>query len=130
MTDLTDVYAISNEDILHIEPLQPKCQPKLSHNVPRLISQLLAMHPCPAQRKSHQLSCLLCTGAGSERVEDTGATGKQMAEGININKGLLALGNVISALTDRKGRRHIPYRDSKLTRILQVQYTLDTRFSL
>ncbi|DBA99762.1 hypothetical protein WJX82_005490 [Trebouxia sp. C0006] len=57
--------------------------------------------------------------AGSERADDTGATGKQLAEGININKGLLALGNVISALTDRKGRRHIPYRDSKLTRILQ-----------
>ena len=58
--------------------------------------------------------------AGSERAKDTGATGDQLAEGININKGLLALGNVISALTDRKGRRHIPYRDSKLTRILQV----------
>ena len=57
---------------------------------------------------------------GSERAKDTGATGDQLAEGININKGLLALGNVISALTDRKGRRHIPYRDSKLTRILQV----------
>ncbi|KAL3154275.1 hypothetical protein ABBQ32_013766 [Trebouxia sp. C0010 RCD-2024] len=57
--------------------------------------------------------------AGSERAKDTGATGDQLTEGININKGLLALGNVISALTDRKGRRHIPYRDSKLTRILQ-----------
>lgn len=65
--------------------------------------------------------------AGSERVEDTGATGKQMAEGININKGLLALGNVISALTDRKGRRHIPYRDSKLTRILQVHLLASAR---
>ena len=60
------------------------------------------------------------TGAGSERAKDTGATGNNLTEGININKGLLALGNVISALTDNKGRRHIPYRDSKLTRILQV----------
>ena len=48
-----------------------------------------------------------------------------MAEGISINRGLLALGNVISALTDEKkvrmgaGTAHIPYRDSKLTRILQ-----------
>jgi hypothetical protein len=40
--------------------------------------------------------------AGSERIKKTGATGKQMLEGININKGLLALGNVISALTDEK----------------------------
>jgi kinesin family protein 4/21/27 len=45
-----------------------------------------------------------------------------MQEGININKGLLALGNVISALTDEKraaGGGFAPYRDSKLTRILQ-----------
>lgn len=43
--------------------------------------------------------------------------------GIHINKGLLALGNVISALGDDKKRKegaHIPYRDSKLTRLLQV----------
>lgn len=57
--------------------------------------------------------------AGSERQKDTGASGQQLTEGININKGLLALGNVISALTESKERRHIPYRDSKLTRILQ-----------
>ena len=60
--------------------------------------------------------------AGSERIKKTGAVGKQLSEGININKGLLALGNVISALTDEKrsaaGTGHIPYRDSKLTRIL------------
>jgi len=43
-----------------------------------------------------------------------------MKEGISINKGLLALGNVIAALTEEsKNVRHIPYRDSKLTRILQ-----------
>lgn len=44
-----------------------------------------------------------------------------MKEGININMGLLSLGNVISALTEPNvnGKKHIPYRDSKLTRILQ-----------
>ena len=68
--------------------------------------------------------------AGSERAKDTGATGDQLAEGININKGLLALGNVISALTDRKGRRHIPYRDSKLTRILQVIHMCGFNFAI
>jgi len=57
--------------------------------------------------------------AGSERVKKTGATGSTLKEGININKSLLALGNVISALTDEsKKAGHIPYRDSKLTRIL------------
>lgn len=43
--------------------------------------------------------------------------------GVHINKGLLALGNVISALGDEKKRKegaHVPYRDSKLTRLLQV----------
>lgn len=42
-----------------------------------------------------------------------------MQEGISINKGLLALGNVIAALTDeKKSEKFVPYRDSKLTRIL------------
>jgi hypothetical protein len=58
--------------------------------------------------------------AGSERIKKTGATGMLLKEGISINKGLLCLGQVISALTEeKKGREHIPYRDSKLTRILQ-----------
>ena len=57
--------------------------------------------------------------AGSERAKRTGATGATLKEGISINKGLLSLGNVISALTDDKGKGHVPYRDSKLTRILQ-----------
>ena len=55
--------------------------------------------------------------AGSERIKKTGAVGTTLHEGININKGLFALGNVIAALTDSKAR-HIPYRVSKLTRIL------------
>ncbi len=60
--------------------------------------------------------------AGSERAKRTGAQGLQLKEGIDINKGLLALGNVISALGDdsKKGKSFVPYRDSKLTRILQV----------
>ncbi|KAJ8986221.1 hypothetical protein NQ317_009927 [Molorchus minor] len=58
--------------------------------------------------------------AGSERLKRTGATGERQKEGISINCGLLALGNVISALGDKSKRAlHIPYRDSKLTRLLQ-----------
>ncbi|GFR76078.1 chromosome-associated kinesin KIF4A [Elysia marginata] len=59
--------------------------------------------------------------AGSERTKRTMAEGERLKEGININKGLLALGNVISALGEEGDhkRKHIPYRDSKLTRILQ-----------
>ncbi|KAI9245151.1 P-loop containing nucleoside triphosphate hydrolase protein [Helicostylum pulchrum] len=58
--------------------------------------------------------------AGSERLKRTNAVGDRAKEGISINTGLLALGNVISALGDESRRvSHIPYRDSKLTRLLQ-----------
>ena len=58
--------------------------------------------------------------AGSERLKRTGATGDRAKEGISINSGLLALGNVISALGDKNKRAlHVPYRDSRLTRLLQ-----------
>ncbi|KAI7882048.1 kinesin-domain-containing protein [Lichtheimia hyalospora FSU 10163] len=60
--------------------------------------------------------------AGSERLKRTAAEGDRRKEGININAGLLALGNVISALADSTSNKrpaHIPYRDSKLTRLLQ-----------
>ena len=56
--------------------------------------------------------------AGSERTNKTGATGQTLKEGIKINMSLTALGNVISSLVDGK-TTHIPYRDSKLTRLLQ-----------
>jgi len=56
--------------------------------------------------------------AGSERQAKTGATGGRLKEATKINLSLSALGNVISALVDGKSK-HIPYRDSKLTRLLQ-----------
>uniref|UniRef100_A0A8C6C2D9 Kinesin family member 27 n=1 Tax=Monodon monoceros TaxID=40151 RepID=A0A8C6C2D9_MONMO len=58
--------------------------------------------------------------AGSERVTKTGNTGERFKESIQINSGLLALGNVISALGDpRRKSSHIPYRDAKITRLLK-----------
>ncbi|XP_002808485.4 chromosome-associated kinesin KIF4B [Macaca mulatta] len=57
--------------------------------------------------------------AGSERQKKTKAEGDRLKEGININRGLLCLGNVISALGDDKKGGFVPYRDSKLTRLLQ-----------
>ncbi|KAG0272530.1 hypothetical protein BGZ95_011709, partial [Linnemannia exigua] len=58
--------------------------------------------------------------AGSERLKRTSAIGDRAKEGISINAGLHALGNVISALGDpSKKASHVPYRDSKLTRLLQ-----------
>ncbi|XP_009994071.1 PREDICTED: kinesin-like protein KIF17 [Chaetura pelagica] len=64
--------------------------------------------------------------AGSERQSKTGATSERLKEATKINLSLSALGNVISALVD--GRcRHVPYRDSKLTRLLQDSLGGNTR---
>uniref|UniRef100_A0A8D1QJM9 Kinesin-like protein n=1 Tax=Sus scrofa TaxID=9823 RepID=A0A8D1QJM9_PIG len=58
--------------------------------------------------------------AGSERASSTSAKGTRFIEGTNINRSLLALGNVINALADTKRKnQHIPYRNSKLTRLLK-----------
>ncbi|NWW15101.1 KI18A protein, partial [Falcunculus frontatus] len=57
--------------------------------------------------------------AGSERANVTNAKGARFVEGTNINRSLLALGNVINALADPKSKKHIPYRNSKLTRLLK-----------
>ncbi|XP_001868608.2 chromosome-associated kinesin KIF4 [Culex quinquefasciatus] len=58
--------------------------------------------------------------AGSERPKKTQATGERFKEGVKINQGLLVLGNVISALGSVGGPQgHVPYRESKLTRLLQ-----------
>ena len=57
--------------------------------------------------------------AGSERSKRTNAKGQRLKEGININKGLLVLGNVISALASGEKGKFVPFRDSKLTRLLR-----------
>nr|XP_057911442.1 kinesin-like protein KIF17 [Doryrhamphus excisus] len=64
--------------------------------------------------------------AGSERQSKTGATGDRLREATKINLSLSALGNVISALVDGRSK-YIPYRDSKLTRLLQDSLGGNTR---
>lgn len=67
--------------------------------------------------------------AGSEKVGKSGATGQTLEEAKKINKSLSSLGMVINALTDGKST-HIPYRDSKLTRILQESLGGNSRTTL
>src|SRR3984957_2065659 len=57
--------------------------------------------------------------AGSERASATKNRGDRLLEGANINKSLLALGSCINALCDPRKRNHVPYRNSKLTRLLK-----------
>ena len=77
--------------------------------------------------KSGQL--FLVDLAGSEKVGKTGASGQTLEEAKKINKSLSALGMVINSLTDSKST-HIPYRDSKLTRILQESLGGNSRTTL
>merc|ERR1711879_215387 len=57
--------------------------------------------------------------AGSERASVSRNCGERQKEGANINRSLLALGNCINALCQDKKQKHVPYRDSKLTRLLK-----------
>ncbi|CAB87801.1 kinesin heavy chain-like protein [Arabidopsis thaliana] len=70
--------------------------------------------------------------AGSEKADKTGAEGRVLEEAKTINKSLSALGNVINALTSGPSSKgnHIPYRDSKLTRILQDALGGNSRMAL
>lgn len=67
--------------------------------------------------------------AGSERISKTGVEGQGLTEAQSINKSLTSLGLVINALTDGKST-HVPYRDSKLTRLLQESLGGNSRTSL
>ncbi|KAF3386524.1 Kinesin-like protein 6 [Penicillium rolfsii] len=72
------------------------------------------------QNEPHTMATLsIIDLAGSERASATKNRGDRLFEGANINKSLLALGSCINALCDPRKRNHIPYRNSKLTRLLK-----------
>ncbi|KAG8049426.1 hypothetical protein GUJ93_ZPchr0009g2240 [Zizania palustris] len=91
----------------------------------RKADPIMALDGIPIEEIGEDYLCAklhLVDLAGSERAKRTGSDGLRFKEGVHINRGLLALGNVISALGDEKKRKegaHVPYRDSKLTRLLQ-----------
>ena len=91
-----------------------------SHSI--FIIRLQQKEVIAGQQKDVRATINLVDLAGSERASKTGATGDKLKEGANINKSLSALGNVINALAEqsKKGKKvFIPYRNSKLTRVLQ-----------
>jgi hypothetical protein len=73
-----------------------------------------------AVKKRHHRKALLTIVdlAGSERLSKTGSEGMRLQEAKNINKSIAALSNCISVLASEKSLNHVPFRDSKLTRLL------------
>ncbi|EKD03810.1 hypothetical protein A1Q2_01823 [Trichosporon asahii var. asahii CBS 8904] len=106
-------------------PVFTRAQPPSSYSKLMRPSSMYTGGGAPAPHSEDELVVVtskfnLVDLAGSERLKRTGAQAERMKEGISINSGLLALGNVISALAEpAKNRGHVPYRDSKLTRLLQ-----------
>eukprot|EP00877_Chromochloris_zofingiensis_P007002 jgi/Chrzof1/2555/Cz11g20060.t1 len=130
---VTEVHVQSKEDIAHILEQGNACRATAAHKLNQESSRSHAIlmisldqraKPAAAAQVPPELCFLrsklhLVDLAGSERAKETGTTGQRFAEGVSINKGLLELGNVINALTEGTSRKHIPYRNSKLTRLLQ-----------
>ena len=93
-----------------------------SHSIFTIVIEMSSVSELDGKEHVKRGKLNLVDLAGSERASKTGATGARMKEGIKINLSLTALGNVISSLVDNASggkQRHIPYRDSKLTRLLQ-----------
>ncbi|XP_050506564.1 kinesin-like protein KIF18A isoform X2 [Diabrotica virgifera virgifera] len=118
------VFKISNADeLFHLleqgnrnrtqHPTDANAESSRSHAVFQVYIKM--MRKTTKQVRTAKLSMIDL--AGSERGSVTGYGGARFTEGANINKSLLALGNCINSLAD--GQRHVPYRDSKLTRLLK-----------
>lgn len=90
-----------------------------SHSIFTISVEMMSMLQDVEEKSIKRGKLTLVDLAGSERQAKSGASGDRFKEATKINLSLSALGNVISALVDGKAK-HIPYRDSKLTRLLQV----------
>ena len=119
---LTEVYVVCEEETLEVlttgESNRTVASTKMnsassrSHQI--FMVEILQKLPNGSEKKG---KLNLVDLAGSEKISQTGVTGNKLEEAKKINLSLSALGNVIKALTDKA--EHIPYRDSKLTRLLQ-----------
>ncbi|KAL8280862.1 hypothetical protein RQP46_006866 [Phenoliferia psychrophenolica] len=133
--NLSDYYVSSKEDVFEIMRIggnsravsstQMNAESSRSHSI--FVITVQARNLDTGTQKTGSL--FLVDLAGSEKIGKTGATGQTLEEAKKINKSLSALGMVINALTDGKSA-HIPYRDSKLTRILQESLGGNSRTTL
>lgn len=122
------IFTVNLEHIIYSEEVKESTT-ELSETNGEPETKKSRMETAPLNREVRKSKFHFVDLAGSERIKRTGAEGQRMKEGIDINKGLLALGNVISALGDesKRGKVFVPYRDSKLTRMLRVRFFLATR---
>lgn len=119
---LTDVYVVCEEEMLELLALgesnrtvaSTKMNTASSRSHQLFMVEIMQKLPNDSEKKG---TLNLVDLAGSEKINQTGVTGNKLEEAKKINLSLSALGNVIKALTDKA--EHIPYRDSKLTRLLQ-----------
>ena len=128
MTNLTDVIVEKEEEMdavlnkgLHnrtVGSTLMNAESSRSHSIFTIVIEMNTKDPETGKDHIRAGKLNLVDLAGSERQKKTGASGDRLKEGSKINLSLSALGNVISALSEG-GAKHIPYRDSKLTRLLQ-----------
>ena len=122
--DLSEHYVSNEEDLLNLVKLGSDNRTVHSTNMNQYSSRshtivILTIHQKNTKTLEAKKGKLyLVDLAGSEKISKTGSTGLTLEEGKIINKSLSTLGMVINALTDGKSS-HIPYRESKLTRVLQ-----------
>ncbi|KAM4024811.1 kinesin-like protein KIF19 [Anomaloglossus baeobatrachus] len=127
---ITEFYTYSSEEAIALlkkgnrhrtqEPTAANKTSSRSHTV----LQVIVKHRSKSQKVHDELrtgKLFMVDLAGSERAAQTQNRGQRMKEGAHINRSLLALGNCITALSERGGSHthHINYRDSKLTRLLK-----------
>ena len=128
---VTEIMTTNTEEIMYLLREGNKLRTKEATHANEASSRSHAVMQVVVENKekSHGLDSDINIGklslidlAGSERASATLNTGKRLIEGANINRSLLALANCINALcskVDKGGINHIPYRDSKLTRLLK-----------
>lgn len=132
---LTEEYVGCEEDIAEIIAQGEKSRSVASTNMNQRSSRSHSLMIITIEQKnleddSTRVGRLnLIDLAGSEKVGKTGASGNTLEEAKKINQSLSALGNCIHALTEAK-RGHVPYRDSKLTRVLQESLGGNTKTTL
>ncbi|ODQ78567.1 hypothetical protein BABINDRAFT_162773 [Babjeviella inositovora NRRL Y-12698] len=132
---LQQVYVASTKDLYEVMRLGSKARVvastgmNLESSRSHAIFQVKLTQRYTSDNRTVSGNLFLVDLAGSEKVGKTRATGMVLEEAKKINSSLSALGNVINALTDPKVK-HVPYRDLKLTRILQESLGGNSRTSL